>query len=338
MSKKKRKKKKKELVSTKSTPNTANDSFGSKQLFKDYRITGISFSILALLLFTFGLANQFFDTDSVFLSGPKFLLVEQDHLVISTDKVFRTLELEFKEKVETDESIKNSFIKLHGIHGKRLSEKATLGGGGKRIQFILEKEYRGNKIFTVFFSERFNKKAPKKRTIESVFIDNNKVSIFKFYNEYLNPKESNVKYIRAFDYRYFSCFLAKAFGRYIVIILMFLLIVLFSVQLILIVMIFILQFISPIHYKLGKLAPPPLNYFDILSKDYAVVFGFLGTITSLWVALETSDSNLSSPYEIFDTIKLAIFTTVLGLATRSLFAIREFIYNVYLGRDIKDKK
>jgi hypothetical protein len=325
-------------VTTKPVTDIPNENLESKQFFKDYKITGISFSIIALLLFIYGIVNQFLDTNSVFLSGPKFLIVEQDHLVISTDKVFRTIELEFEDKVEYDELTRNSFVHLNGIHGKRLSEKATLGGNGKRVQFSLKKEHHGNKLFTVIFNERFNNEAPIKRTIKSVFIDNNKVSIFKFYNEYLNPEESNVKYVRAFDYRYFSCFLARAFGRHIVIILMFILIVLFSVQLILIIMIFTLQLISPTHYKLGRLAPPPLNYFDILSKDYAVVFGFLGTITSLWVALETSDSNLAGRYEIFDTIKLAIFTTVLGLATRSLFAIREFIYNVYLGRDIVDKK
>ena len=314
----------------------------AKQTFKDHKVIGIFFSAIALLLFVYGIFNQYWDTDCIWLSGPKYLTIEENHLIIRINKVFKSIEFQFENKIDAMKnrieiiSTSDKLEKNNGFsfHSSIKMESIQFGDDGTNIKISLVDNYPGSKDIFVFFKEKYKNEVSKRRIINSVKIDEEYVSIYKFYNEYIDSEISNILYTRAFDYRFMSNFIARLFGRKIIIIILFLLIVIFIIQLLLLALTFYLQIFHPTQYKIGRLAPPPLNLFDILSRDYAVIFGFFGTIASVWVALETSDTNFANQFEIFEIIKMAVFSTVIGLATRSTFAIREFLFDFYASRKI----
>lgn len=78
--------------------------------------------------------------------------------------------------------------------------------------------------------------------------------------------------------------------------------------------------------EIGENASIPINWLDIISERYSTFLGFLGTVVSLWVALERSGMDFSNFFELLDILKYAVFTTVLGLVTRSIYGMREFLY------------
>ena len=66
------------------------------------------------------------------------------------------------------------------------------------------------------------------------------------------------------------------------------------------------------------------------------MLGFLGTVTSIWIALELMDLFYSDFFQILQLMKVAIFTTVLGLFTKILYEIKEWYYGKIRGSETTD--
>ena len=55
--------------------------------------------IVTIIVFLYGLIIQFVDIDSVLVGGPKYLMVEDNHIILPINKKFSSLGLFFTEPV-----------------------------------------------------------------------------------------------------------------------------------------------------------------------------------------------------------------------------------------------
>ena len=69
-------------------------------------------------------------------------------------------------------------------------------------------------------------------------------------------------------------------------------------QLIIFVLTFIYRIFTLNQINLAEEAVIPLKYFDIVSRDYAITIGFLGTVLSIWIALEVEGMDYSNFFQI----------------------------------------
>lgn len=108
----------------------------------------------------------------------------------------------------------------------------------------------------------------------------------------------------------------------------YILVVILAIQLVIFFLTMVESLLSKRDLQIGLGSISPIDIVDIISEDYAVIFGFLGTVLSMWVALETAGLDYSNFFEILDLVKFAIFTTVLGLIIKSIYGIREFVFKL----------
>jgi len=142
-----------------------------------------------------------------------------------------------------------------------------------------------------------------------------------YYNE-INKNQSNIELYNAFDISNLSNFIARLIGKQAIIFLITILMILLICQMLLFI-IFVLR--QPPHVKEYFDNPEknaPVTFVDKLSNEFAIPLGFLGTVVSIWVSLEEGYIDYSSFFQILEIIKLAIFTTVLGLSIKILCIIR----------------
>jgi hypothetical protein len=70
---------------------------------------------------------------------------------------------------------------------------------------------------------------------------------------------------------------------------------------------------------------PAVIFIDEIANRFAIPLGFLGTVTSIWFSLETTEADYSSFVQVLDTMRIAVFTTVLGLFIKILCLMRGFV-------------
>ena len=284
--------------------------------------------IVTIIVFLYGLIIQFVDIDSVLVGGPKYLMVEDNHIILPINKKFSSLGLFFTEPV------------LLGIDNKIYIEK---NGEGKKV--LDDSKYKissssDNKVITIDLNDKFDSTLfidinfagftkggfYKKRYIENIDIDTRDVSLSKFYNVYIDTNKTNLSYFKSLDLRNMSTFLAENYGTLIFMADLWILISVFSIQFVLLFVTIIHSIIKQSSVKIGDDAIFPIKYIDMMARDFAVILGFFGTVVSIWTALEISQFDYSNFFQILGMVKIAIFTTVLGLGTRITYGIREFFY------------
>jgi len=286
--------------------------------------------IATTLVFSYGLIIQFVDIDSVLVGGPKYLMVEDNHIILPINKKFSSLGLFFTEPV------------LLGIDNKIYIEK---NGEGKKV--LDDSKYKissssDNKVITINLNYKFDSTLfidinfaglakggfYKKRYIENIDIDTRDVSLSKFYNVYIDTNKTNLSYFKSLDLRNISTFLAENYGTLIFMADLWILISVFSIQFVLLFVTIIYSIIKQSSVKIGDDAIFPIKYIDMMARDFAVIIGFFGTVVSIWTALEISQFDYSNFFQILGIIKIAVFTTVLGLGTRITYGIREFFFTL----------
>ncbi|MBW2643548.1 MAG: hypothetical protein JRC89_09310 [Deltaproteobacteria bacterium] len=286
--------------------------------------------IATTLVFSYGLIIQFVDIDSVLVGGPKYLMVEDNHIILPINKKFSSLGLFFTEPV------------LLGIDNKIYIEK---NGEGKKV--LDDSKYKissssDNKVITINLNYKFDSTLfidinfagltkggfYKKRYIENIDIDTRDVSLSKFYNVYIDTNKTNLSYFKSLDLRNISTFLAENYGTLIFMADLWILISVFSIQFVLLFVTIIYSIIKQSSVKIGDDAIFPIKYIDMMARDFAVILGFFGTVVSIWTALEISQFDYSNFSQILGMIKIAVFTTVLGLGTRITYGIREFFFTL----------
>ena len=284
--------------------------------------------IAIIFVFLYYLIIQFVDIDSVLIGGPKYLMVEDNHINLPINKNFSSLELFFTEPVLLS---KNHIIYIQKEEGEKKvldsSEYKISGSSNNKVITIkLNPKFDPTLFVDINFLNVISGGFSKKRYIKSIDIDGKDVSLSKFYNIYIDTDKTNLSYYKSLDLRNISSFLAENYGTLILMADLWVLISVFTIQLFLLFSTLVYSIFKPSSVKIGDNAIFPLKYIDMMARDFAVILGFFGTVVSVWTALEISEFDYSNFFQILAMIKIAVFTTVLGLGTRIMYAIREFFY------------
>jgi len=287
------------------------------------------FSILIILVFSYFACSYFLNIDCPFIGGPKYLMVEDKHIELPINKNFSSLDLFFTEQVLLGKKHK-ILIQKNGEEDKVLdnSKYMIFSSPDKKVIKIKLNEQSDSTLFIeIDFADVISGGFPKKRFIKNIDIDRHDINLWKFYSTYID-KRTNLSHYKSLDIRNLSNFLAINSGTGISLIDLYILISIFTIQLFLLFVTDFYSFIKHRSVKIGKNAIIPIKYIDMIAKDFAVTLGFFGSVVSIWTALEISEINYSDFLKILEMVKIAVFTTVLGLATRITYEIREFLYKL----------
>jgi len=284
--------------------------------------------VFVLAIIVFFLLSELIEHDSYISGGPKFLLCQDNVLDITIGHLFNSLELRFEEPVELDNGSQvycyDSSNKLIALENDDFIINNV--SDQKNIQIkILNDKITGSIRLKIIFKGVWEGLNSSRKYIKSIKLNTNSVGITDFYKNTIDIKKSNITYYKSLSIFNISHFLAKRWGITLVTIIQVSLLVLFFSQ-------FILFFLSLFHSKIipksfrdlreSLLSLNVLNYFS----RHSITIGFLGTISSIWVSLELLDTIFNNFFQILDLLKVAIFTTVLGLTTRILYEIKEWFY------------
>lgn len=160
--------------------------------------------------------------------------------------------------------------------------------------------------------------------VNRVRINEEDVPLGTFMNDYVEQKTSNISFHSPRQFKNLSRYLALSFGDNILTVIQFVLFTFFSIQLFLFLIgvIWCPPIISDIFSteNLGRTA----TWIDNFSIRHAIPLGFLGTVLSLWIAVETNVAGFKNFDAIFSIFKVAIFTTALALAISLICIVRGY--------------
>jgi len=281
----------------------------------------------------------FIDVESPLIGGPKRLLLESNYLQLSVLRNFDLIEIFFEDELQLSGS--NQVIHISKNWYRVLEAKdyeITLGANNKSIKMkLLNKQpLAGGIKFFVYLRGDTQSSLPTKKFITSVLLDTKPVTLTEFYKQYLDVKQSNIKYYRSFAIENISSYLARTVGVQLLYTVTGLLIVLLVGQLIVFFGTIIEEIVFKDPLQFGKQARIPISWLDAVAEEYSTFLGFLGTVLSLWIALEQSSTDYSDFFQILAIIKYAVFTTVLGLLIRSIYGVREFWFKANIDVNTKD--
>jgi hypothetical protein len=292
-------------------------------------ILKILFFLLIVGVFAYFLIGQLFNFDSILIGGPKYLLIEDNFLSVGINRSFSKLELFFREPVrvgKNNEVLKQKNSQREPIKAENYT--ITSSTDNKAISVNIKEDINGTIYIKINFSALSVGGFPKKKYIKNVILDGNEIGLTKFFNSFIDQRDGNIEYYKSFDLKNISSILAEQYGSWLFYTVSLILVVLLTIQFIVFFVTVIESFFSEKAIKIGENAIFPLNLIDTVSRDFSVFLGFLGTIVSIWTALEISDFDYSNFFQILGIIKMAVFTTVLGLLVRILYSIREFVFNL----------
>ena len=284
--------------------------------------------LVIIMTLAFFLIPQFIDTDNFLIGGPKYLIIDDNFISLPVNKKFTTMDLFFKEALVI--ARKHHFYKQEGnskIEINPSKYKVTSTTNNKVIKIWISEVYYATLYIDIYFQGFTKGGFPKRKYIKHIDVDGKEVSLTKFYDTYIDKNESNVTYFKSFGLRNISAYLAEQYGSWLYIADILILISLFTIQFLLLFVTIIESFFSQKAIRIADDAIFPMNYVDSIAKDFSVVLGFFGSVVSIWTALEISGFDYSNFFQVFGMVKIAVFTTVLGLSVRITFGIREFVYH-----------
>ncbi len=293
----------------------------------------LSLLLAIIFVFLYFIIIQFIDIDNALVGGPKYLMVEDNHIELPIIKNFSSLDLFFTEPVLLGMNHK-IYIQKNGKGKKVLDDskyKISSSTGNKVIKIKLFYNFDSTLFIDINFADVIRGGFPKKRYIKNIELDTREVSLSKFYNNYIETDKTNLSYYKSLDPRNISGFFAENYGIWIFMTDLLVLISIFTIQLFLLFVTIIYSIIKQSSVNIGNDAIFPIKYIDIMARDFAVILGFFGTVTSVWTALEISEFDYSNFFQILGMVKIGVFTTVLGLGVRITYGIREFFYSEFSG-------
>ncbi|MBW2321101.1 MAG: hypothetical protein JRF31_09725 [Deltaproteobacteria bacterium] len=170
-----------------------------------------------------------------------------------------------------------------------------------------------------------------KRYISTVKVNGAPYSVSKIYKNLLRLGSSNVYLYYPFQLSNLSGFLANTFGSKFVYLIISLLLVLLICQAFLFAVSIVWQ---PDQVKDYFDNPEPgtaVTVIDSIANRFAIPLGFLGTVASVWYSLEGAETDYRSFVQILEIVKIAIFTTVLGLSIKILCILRGYHSGIFSG-------
>lgn len=309
------------------TRNIAPDSETThrKSVAKWCAILSVAFAVYFLLL------GPFIDIDSPLIGGPKRLLIEDNIASLSINRGFSSLELFLDDDFWLGDGhrivrIQDGTSTLLGptdYEVRQSSDRRAL-----TVQLKDKAGFVGETRLFIQFKGSDPGDFPTRKFVNTVVLDRQEVPLTSFHHQFLNLKQSRVQYYKSFTLQNLSSCLARTLGVQLLYVVTALLVILLASQ----VIVFFGTITEDLLYKgtfqLGPQAKIPINWLDIVSEEYSTLLGFLGTVLSLWIALEQSSMDFSNFFQLLELIKYAVFTTVLGLLIRSIYGLREFVYRI----------
>ncbi len=163
--------------------------------------------------------------------------------------------------------------------------------------------------------------------IDRISLDGRVISATELFQKYIKVDKSNKNIVLYYPMALanISNTLANTVGGALVYIILVLLLLMMVVQLVMFVL----------GYFICKIRKPletdPLHMIDHLTETYAIPLGLLGTIISVWYSLEVTNQSISNYGQLVEIIKIAIFTSVLGVSSTLLYEVRRRIYAKYMN-------
>lgn len=252
------------------------------------------------------------------------LEVRANILKIEIKNQIKLIELKFNNSLE-------SVFLLKGDKDKVLKYDIKLGPEKEWLSIQTKNTSLQGVPINILLSKPEKAGYSKKRMIETIRIDNKELDISPFYHNYLLHQYSNLSIYYPLALPNISSFLASKFGNLVVRLILGLLWILFVCQTILLIISLMIQPEEVKEFFNNPTKDNAITFLDGIAERFAIPLGFLGTVVSIWVSLELSEMDYRSFVQILEIIKIAIFTTVLGLATRIICLIRSF-YKGFLYR------
>lgn len=171
-----------------------------------------------------------------------------------------------------------------------------------------------------------------KRYVKTVRIDHNQHPIPDFSYNVLSLDSSNTVLYYPFHFMSLSGYLANTFGYHFMFLIVLALLVLFLCQIILFTVSICYQPQQAKNYFDKPEENIAITFIDSVADRFAIPLGFLGTVVSVWYSLEEPGTDYRSFVQILEIVKIAIFTTVLGLTTKVLCIIRGRFPSIFSPR------
>jgi hypothetical protein len=286
---------------------------GEKTQFWKFLPVGIFIFIFAYVIVLQIPAKDF--QLSAFLGGNPSLSFHENTLKITTINIIKSLEFHFLDEMPDVDDCKIYYD--NEDEKKEISNKQYMfkpNPDDNLLQVIMSESILGEMTFEFTLAERYLGKDPKRYHIKKVVVNGSEKSLYDFIENEIKSEESNIYLYTPFTIDNISGYLALKFGIYLLFIIQLILICLALFQL--------LSLTLSLRYGWIQIIRLEFTFIDTISKDYSLQFGFLGTIVSLWVSLETSVIGAGDLYLIIEILKKAVFTTVLGTMTYAFTSIK----------------
>jgi len=163
---------------------------------------------------------------------------------------------------------------------------------------------------------------PRRTYITDLRLDGRPESIPAFYNRLMVQTESNPVLYYPFQIKNLSSFVSEKIGASALWLILITLIGLAAYQFIMFLISVIWQPEQVKEFFEKEQTKRGASFLDELATRFAIPLGFLGTVVSVWYSLEQSDTDFASFAQMLEIIKVAIFTSVLGLFTKVMCLLR----------------
>jgi hypothetical protein len=161
-----------------------------------------------------------------------------------------------------------------------------------------------------------------RRYITMIRIDKRPESIPGLYQSFIDRKASNLNIYYPFHVFHVSTYFAELFGNQFMWLISTVLLVILASQGLLFLISIVWQPEVVTEYFNDR--NPAVTFVDEVSNRFAIPLRFLGTVCSIWYSLETIETDYSSFLQVLNAMRVAVFTTVMGLATKILCLIRGY--------------
>ena len=283
-----------------------------------------------VLIGVYLIASSLWWVDNPVIGGRSKLMVQDSVLHLSLKPQFKILEIYFSEKFASSRDPQfGTIAKIFSPFSSTDCTTSIIGNIMVRVAIINDSAIKGQTDLIVYFRERGRGDIPKRRFIKSVRMDGKQINLKDFYENFLITDQSNVEYYKPLDIRNISNTLENIFGESLVLLVTFILLVMLGAQIFIIMMSFIKQLLPQLYTEVGGKAIFPVNWIDGFAKNYSMLFGFLGTILSIWVSSRDGNTDYGDFFQMLNMVKFAVFTTVLGLMVRIAYEVRVYLSGLY---------
>ncbi len=260
--------------------------------------------------------------DLSLLTGEPVIEIDLNVLVMMSNTNVRTIDFRFQNELSSvDESFDYPRKKTDGTTEDITFFNTSLSDDKKWIRLkVANGATIADKIITIDFDNHSKNFSRNRYFIDTIKVDGKYVEVYDFVSKDITKTNLKLHIPRSFSN--ISKNIANDYGENIIEIIKFILIVLLSTQTLLYLIGFVWEPEEISNYFKNVNPDDETLIVDSISRKYSIPLGFLGTILSIWVALEINQEFLTDFNSVLEIFKGGIFTTVLGLSTNIVCILR----------------